>query len=72
MPDSPLIGRNHAPRMAYIDGGLAAILLQGAAGAVLAGLLYLKIYWQKVKSFFVRGDSGSGAAAPGSDPKQPD
>lgn len=40
------------PKLAYIDGGLAAMLLQGAAGAVLAGLLYVKIYWNKVKAFF--------------------
>ena len=59
------------PPLAYIDGGLAAMLLQGAVGAVLAGLLYLKIYWNKVKTFFGKGtvdaapdgpkDGGSGS-----------
>lgn len=52
------------PKMAYIDGGLAAILLQGAVGAGLAALLYLKIYWQKVKSFFTRGGSEAGSGTP--------
>ena len=57
--------RSTGPKLAYIDGGLAAILLQGAVGAVLAGLLYVKIYWQKVKAFFSR------SAAPGT-PKEGD
>jgi hypothetical protein len=72
MPKSALNQNFRRPRPAYIDGGLAAILLQGAAGAVLAGLLYLKIYWQKVKSFFVRADSGpasAGSGENGSDPQ---
>ena len=62
--------RNHilsTPRLAYIDGGLAAMLLQGAVGALLAGLLYLKIYWQKVKAFFTKGHSDTASGGPRED-----
>ena len=40
------------PAIAYIDGGLAAILLQGAIGGVLAAALYVKVYWQNIKARF--------------------
>lgn len=52
------------PRLAYIDGGLAAMLLQGAVGAVLAGLLYIKIYWNKVKAFFGKNTAESAPGGP--------
>lgn len=60
MPNLPLA----RPQLAYIDGGLAAMLLQGAAGAVLAGLLYVKIYWNKVKGLFGKGTNDAPAGAP--------
>lgn len=40
------------PAAAYIDGGLAAMLLQGAIGGVLAAALYIKVYWQNIKARF--------------------
>lgn len=40
------------PPLAYIDGGLAAMLLQGAIGGVLAAALYIKVYWQNIKARF--------------------
>jgi hypothetical protein len=40
------------PASAYIDGGLAAMLLQGAIGGVLAAALYIKVYWQNIKARF--------------------
>jgi len=46
------------PAPAYIDGGLAAMLLQGAIGGVLAAALYIKIYWQNIKARFT-GSKGA-------------
>jgi hypothetical protein len=40
------------PAIAYIDGGLAAMLLQGAIGGILAAALYIKVYWQNIKARF--------------------
>jgi hypothetical protein len=37
---------------AYIDPGLGSIILQGIIGAIAAVSFTVKIYWQKIKSFF--------------------
>lgn len=55
------------PKPAYIDGGLAAILIQGAMGAVLAALLYIKIYWHKLKSFFSKAPASDAPKDGGAD-----
>ncbi len=52
------------PAPAYIDGGLAAMLLQGAIGGVLAAALYIKVYWQNIKARF------SGTKAPAVEPEE--
>ena len=52
--------RSRRPKMAYIDGGMVAFIFQGAIGAVLAGLLYLKIYWRNIKAWF-SGDQAKAA-----------
>ena len=39
---------------AYIDPGLGSILLQGIIGAIAAASLTIKIYWQKIKAFFLK------------------
>lgn len=51
------------PVMAYIDGGLAAFLVQAAIAGFLGALLVLKGYWYRVKAFFT---GGSGPDGPGS------
>ena len=37
---------------AYIDPGVGSIILQAIIGAIAAMSLTIKIYWQKIKSFF--------------------
>tara|TARA_B100001057_G_C22112242_1_gene667470 strand:- start:166 stop:330 length:165 start_codon:yes stop_codon:yes gene_type:complete len=37
---------------AYLDPGLGSILLQGIIAAIAATSLTIKIYWQKIKTFF--------------------
>ncbi len=39
---------------AYIDPGLGSILLQGIIGAIAAVSLTVRIYWQKIKAFFLK------------------
>lgn len=39
---------------AYIDPGLGSILVQSIIGAIAAGGLIVKIYWQKIKVFFIK------------------
>ena len=43
------------PQSAYIDGGLAAMLLQGAIGGVLAAMFYLRGYLRNIKAWFTGG-----------------
>lgn len=37
---------------AYLDPGLGSIILQGIIAAIAATSLTIKIYWQKIKTFF--------------------
>tara|TARA_Y100000590_G_C14998959_1_gene743085 strand:+ start:203 stop:412 length:210 start_codon:yes stop_codon:yes gene_type:complete len=37
---------------AYLDPGTGSIILQAILGAIAAGLMTIKIWWQKFKSFF--------------------
>ncbi len=37
---------------AYLDPGTGSLLVQGLIGAVAAGLLVLKLYWQKLRGLF--------------------
>ncbi len=39
---------------AYIDPGSGSIILQAILGAIAAGGLTIKIYWNKLKDFFKR------------------
>ena len=39
---------------AYIDPGLGSILLQSTIGAIAGGFIIVKIYWQKIKVFFIK------------------
>jgi len=38
---------------AYLDPGTGSFLLQAVIALVMGALLTLKLYWQRVKSFFV-------------------
>ena len=41
------------PAYAYLDAGTASMLLQIILGGVAGALVVLKIYWHRVKSWFV-------------------
>lgn len=43
-----MTGTSHA----YLDPGTASILLQGLIAGVAGGIVMMKLYWAKVKSFF--------------------
>lgn len=38
----------------YLDPGSGSFLLQLLIGALMGGLLAVKIYWRKIKAFFKR------------------
>lgn len=46
------------PAFAYIDPGTASIALQALIGGVVSALFVVRLYWQKIKRFFV-GSSAS-------------
>ena len=50
---SELLGAREAH--AYIDPGTGSYLVQAAVAALMGGLVALKTYWHKVKTFFSRG-----------------
>ncbi len=39
---------------AYIDPGTGSLLLQGLIAGIAAGAYTLKLYWYKIKGFFLR------------------
>lgn len=40
------------PCHAYLDGGTSSMLLQLIFGGVAGGMVFIKIYWQKILSLF--------------------
>jgi len=46
-----------SPAYAYLDPGTGSMLLQGLIAGLAAIISFLSIYWQKVKSFFVKQDT---------------
>ena len=42
---------------AYLDPGAGSIILQGLIAAVAAGLVVIKTYWYKIKTFFGKKDA---------------
>ena len=46
-----------SPAYAYLDPGTGSILLQGLIAGIASAMAFLSIYWQKVKSFFVKEES---------------
>lgn len=63
--ESEIMDCSRRPRMAYIDGGMVAFIFQGAVGALLAGLLYVKIYWRNIKAWFSGDHAKAAATEPG-------
>jgi len=43
-----------SPAFAYVDPGTGSMLLQGLIAGIAVFTSFLSIYWQKVKSFFVK------------------
>ena len=43
-----------SPAYAYLDPGTGSMLLQGLIAGLAAFISVVSIYWQKVKSFFVK------------------
>ena len=43
-----------SPAYAYLDPGTGSMLLQGLFAGIAVFISVLSIYWQKVKSFFVK------------------
>ncbi len=41
-----------SPSYAYLDGGTANMLIQVIFGGVAGGLVFIKLYWQKIVSYF--------------------
>jgi hypothetical protein len=40
----------------YLDPGTGSILLQLLVGVLMGGLLAVKIYWKKIKAFFIKAE----------------
>ena len=53
-----LITAGHTGVLAYLDPGSGSYLLQLLVAAALGGLLLLRLYWQKVRSFVRRVFTG--------------
>ncbi len=55
----------HPAVVPYLDAGTGSIIIQALIGGALAALLVLKIYWNKVSTFFknrfFRGEKHEGA-----------
>ena len=45
--------------LAYLDPGTGSIILQGLIAAIAAGLVVIKAYWYKIKTFFGKKDAKS-------------
>ena len=46
-----LLSAWHTPAYAYLDPGTGSMILQGIIGAVVGGLIALKLYWARLKNF---------------------
>ena len=51
---------------AYLDPGTGSMILQAVVGSIAAGLVVIKLYWQRLKNFFLHGSSR--AEPPGEGP----
>jgi len=53
-----LMSAGHRGILAYLDPGSGSYLIQLLVAAALGGLLLLRLYWQRVKSFVRRVFTG--------------
>ena len=37
---------------AYLDPGSGSLIVQAIVGAIAGGIMFIKLYWEKVKAFF--------------------
>jgi len=51
------LGLFATPTYAYLDPGTGSMLLQGLLAGVAIAIAYFSMYWQKVKSFFLKKKS---------------
>ena len=56
-----------APAYAYLDPGTGSMLVQLLLGGVAGALVIGKLYWQRIKAFFVRQPVQSPSRGPTSD-----
>ena len=42
------------PAYAYLDPGTGSMLLQGLIASIAGGLMIIKLYWYKIKTFLFR------------------
>ncbi len=56
-----------APAYAYLDPGTGSMLVQLLLGGVAGALVIGKLYWQRLKAFFVRQPVQSASRGPTSD-----
>ena len=42
------------PAFAYIDPGTGSMLLQGLLAGIAGAAVVLKLYWYRIKNFFIR------------------
>lgn len=42
----------HAVAQPYLDAGTGSIIIQALIGSAVGGLLALKIFWHRIKTFF--------------------
>ena len=47
-----------APAYAYLDAGTASMILQLTVGGIFGALMATRLYWTKLKGFFVRVRGG--------------
>ena len=51
----------HTPAYAYLDPGTGSMILQGIIGAVVGGLIALKLYWARLRAFLSARRGGQSA-----------
>ncbi len=48
------------PAYAYLDGGTVTMIVQLAVGAAVGGMVAVKLYWQRLLSFFSKNKEQPG------------
>jgi hypothetical protein len=61
-----------APAHAYIDPGTGSLIVQGIIGAIAAASISAKLWWHKLKVFFMKSSTTSEDSADSADKKPQD